>query len=88
MYEDQMQQRSFFYQHKDDEKFQRRIDFINKYVDKVILSLKLNKESYLIVPYMVTNKLFTSRYKKIAFPIITYNELIKKLETNFPDRHI
>lgn len=80
IYEDQMQQKSFFYQHKDDEKFQRRIDYIRNNLSKVTSVLELEAVDYAVIPYMVTNKLFTSRYKKIDFPIITYHELMQKLE--------
>lgn len=80
IYEDQMQQKSFFYQHKDDLKFQRRIDYVMDKTSKFLSALDLETEDYTIIPYMVTNKLFTSRYKKINFPIITYHELLKKLE--------
>lgn len=80
IYEDQMQQKSFFYQHKDDEKFQRRIDYAVKNTKKILNSFNIEDSSYTVIPYMVTNKLFASRYKKIKFPIITYDELRKKLE--------
>ena len=80
IYEDQMQQKSFFYQHKDDEKFQRRIDYIKNNISKVTSVLELDALDYEIIPYMVTNKLFTSRYKKIDFPIISYHELMIKLK--------
>lgn len=80
IYEDQMQQKSFFYQHKDDEKFQRRIDYIRNNLSKVTSVLELETVDYVVIPYMVTNKLFTSRYKKLDFPIISYHELMRKLE--------
>ncbi|MDY8092783.1 hypothetical protein UY456_07240 [Paenibacillus polymyxa] len=80
IYEDQMQQKSFFFQHRDDEKFQRRIDYIRNELGKVTSVLKLGCVDYVVIPYMVTNKLFTSRYKKLEFPIISYHELMKKLE--------
>ena len=80
IYEDQMQQKSFFSQHKDDEKFQRRIDYIRNNIDKVTSVLKLETTEYVVIPYMVTNKLFNSRYKKINFSIISFYELIQKLE--------
>lgn len=80
IYEDQMQQKSFFFQHRDDEKFQRRIDYIRNELGKVTSVLKLGSVDYVVIPYMVTNKLFTSRYKKLEFPIISYHELMKKLE--------
>ncbi|MET4561530.1 hypothetical protein ABIA69_002698 [Lysinibacillus parviboronicapiens] len=77
IYEDQMQQKSFFFQHKDDEKFQRRIDYIVSNYSKVLVDLGIPVEKYKIVPYMVTNKLFASRYKMIDFQIISYHELAK-----------
>lgn len=80
IYEDQMQQKSFFFQHKDDERFQRRINYMmNSYAD-VLNAFNIDVEEYTIIPYMVTNKLFASRYKKIAFPIIVFDELHKILE--------
>lgn len=80
IYEDQMQQKSFFFQHKDDEKFQRRIDYIRNNLSKVTSALKLDANDYVVVPYMVTNKIFTSRYKELDFSIISYHELMRKLE--------
>jgi hypothetical protein len=80
IYEDQMQQKSFFYQHKDDEKFQRRIDYIRNNLSKVASVLEIEVVDYAVIPYMVTNKLFTSRYKELNFPIISYHELMLKLE--------
>ena len=80
IYEDQMQQKSFFYQHKDDEKFKRRIDFIRKNLNKVTSVLEIEAADYVVIPYMVTNKLFISRYKRLDFPIISYHELMLKLE--------
>ncbi len=77
IYEDQMQQKSFFYQHKEDEKFQRRIDYMTKNYHKVLNSFGLQNSAYKVIPYMVTNKLFMSRYKKIEFPIVTFEELKK-----------
>lgn len=75
IYEDQMQQRSFFYQHKDDERFQKRINFMKNHTTKVLNSFGIEGSDYAVVPYMVTNKLFMSRYKQIEFPIITFSEL-------------
>jgi hypothetical protein len=79
IYEDQMQQKSFFYQHKDDEKFQRRIDYIRNNLSKVTSMLGLESIDYAVIPHMVTNKLFTSRYKKLDFSIVSYHELMRKL---------
>lgn len=77
IYEDQMQQKSFFFQHKDDEKFQRRIDYIMDNYKKVLNDLGLEVEEYTVIPYMVTNKLFASRYKEIAYPIVSYDEFYR-----------
>ena len=79
IYEEQMQQKSFFFQHKDDEKFQRRIDYFENNIDKILKSLKIECNEYAIKPYMVTNKIFMSRYKDINYPIITFSELQKIL---------
>lgn len=75
IYEDQMQQKSFFFQHKDDEKFQRRIDYVKENISKVLASFGVESGNYSVISYMVTNKLFESRYKKISFPIITFSEI-------------
>lgn len=79
IYEDQMQQKSFFFQHKDDEKFQRRIDYVTCNLPKILTSFGIEVEKYNIVSYMVTNKLFAARYKKLQFSIITYSELRQML---------
>lgn len=80
IYEDQMQQKSFFFQHKDDEKFQRRIDYMNNNFSKILSSFDISISEYTIKPYMVTNKLFISRYKTIDFPIVTFDEFNRILE--------
>ena len=80
IYEDQMQQKSLFYQNKYDEKFQRRIDYISNNLNKVRSVFNLEDSKYAIISYMVTNKLLASRYKKLDFPIISYHELIQKLD--------
>jgi hypothetical protein len=80
IYEDQMQQKSFSYQHKDDEKFQRRIDYIRHNLNKITSVFELEAVDYTVIAYMVTNKLFLSRYKKLNFTIISYHELMRKLE--------
>lgn len=80
VFEDQMQQKGFFFSDKNDEKFQRRIDYIKDNQADIAAVLGLDIADYTIVPHMVTNKLFLSRYKPIDFPIITYHELTRKLE--------
>lgn len=75
IHEDQNQQRTFFFSHEDDQKFQRRIDFANGNLKKMLASFCIDDAACKLIPYMVTNKLFGSRYKKIKFEIITYSEL-------------
>ena len=82
IYEDQMQQKNFFFQHKDDEKFQRRIDYMKKNTNKVLSSFGMADDNYSVIPYMVTNKVFESRYKEISFPIITFSELKGLIESD------
>ncbi len=70
------QQRRFFLEHKEDEKFQRRIDYMNANYKKVLKALGFDTSNeYKVVPYMVMNKVMSSRYKKIEFPIISIEEL-------------
>ena len=75
-----MQQKSFFFQHKDDEKYQRCIDYVKENTGKVLKSFGIAPTDYSIVSYMVTNKLFESRYKEISFPMITFSELKDMIE--------
>jgi hypothetical protein len=79
VFEDQMQQKGFFFSDKNDEKFQRRIDYVKNNQGDIAAVLGIDLEGYTIVSYMVTNKLFLSRYKPIGFPIITYHELTRRL---------
>lgn len=70
------QQKNFFLEHKYDEKFQKRIDFLRGNYKKILRSLGFNDvTNYRILPYMVFNKVFMSRYKFIEFPIISIMEL-------------
>ncbi|MFJ7699047.1 SEC-C domain-containing protein [Lysinibacillus fusiformis] len=82
IYEDQMQQKSFFFQHKDDEKFQRRIDYMMSNYKKVLGNLGVAVEEYTVIPYMVTNKLFVSRYKSVEYPIVSYDEFSRVIKFN------
>ena len=70
------QQNRFFNEHKEDEKFQRRIDYLHENVDQVIQQLGYTEYTgYKVIPYMCMNKVLVSRYKKVAFPIVSYLEL-------------
>lgn len=82
IHDDLMLQRDFFFDHKYDEKFQRRIDYITNHLEKIRQVFKLQHNSYAIIPYMVTNKLFYSRYKQLSFEILTYSELESILNNN------
>ena len=81
IYEDLMQQKSFFFQNKYDEKFQRRISYFEENKTTILHSFRMDQfASFTLSPVMITNKLFVSRYKKIRFPIMTFTEFRKKLE--------
>lgn len=70
------QQNRFFNEHKEDEMFQRRIDYLQENVAQVIQQLGYTDYTdYKVIPYMCMNKVLVSRYKKIAFPIVSYPEL-------------
>lgn len=79
-YEMYRQQNRFFKENKFDEKFQRRIDFMNEHYSEVIRDLNLPEAEYQIKPYMCVNKVFASRYKDIAFPILCYQEMVEEIE--------
>lgn len=69
-------QDSFFISNKKDEKFARRIKYLSANIVDVLDALKIDDaDKYTIKSYMVTNKVFTSIYKKIDFNIITFSEL-------------
>ena len=75
IFEDLMLQKSVFIQHKYDEKFQKRIDYINNHIDRIVKVFGLQGTHYNVIPYMVTNKMFYSRYKLLSFEIISFSEL-------------
>lgn len=79
VFEHSMQQKGFFQQNKYDEKFQRRIDYFKNNYRTFFnnMGYKLKDEGYEVIPFMVVNKVFDSYYKKIAFPIVTFDELRK-----------
>lgn len=70
-------QDSFFNKDKKDERFQRRIDYLNNNYHVVLNKMFSISDysDYRIVNYMVTNKLLYCDVKKIKFKIITYSEL-------------
>ena len=71
-----MQQANFFLNHKYDEKFQRRIDYVREHYKEILEGLQLDySKEYKIKAYMVTNKILFSRYKEIGYPIISFYEL-------------
>ena len=71
------QQNRFFNEQKEDEKFQKRIDYLNKYLSVVLQELGYtNPEEYKIKPFMCVNKVFFSRYKNVSFPIVSYSEMV------------
>lgn len=68
-------QKSFFLQHKYDEKFQKRINFLKDNYKSILGYKQIPLEQYEIKDYMITNKPFVSEIKKINFGLITYGEL-------------
>ena len=81
IFEDQMQQKGFFRQNKYDEKFQRRISFAQDNTSRIFQSFGYLNDGWTVVPYMVTNKVFDSRYKKIGFPIVSFSEFRSILDS-------
>lgn len=77
------QQNRFFNEHKEDEKFQRRIDYLSENADKIIKELGCEEcTGYKVIPYMCMNKVVISRYKEIDFPIVSYSELVEIILKN------
>jgi len=73
-------QYSFFISDKKDEKFSRRIKYLEKNVDSILKQIgECTDKPYLVKSYMVTNKVFCADIKKIDFEIITYAELSEML---------
>lgn len=78
-YEMYRQQNRFFNEDKLDEKFQRRIDYLKEHYSEVLSDLMIPVEKYEIKPFMCVNKVFISRYKEVAFPILSYQELVMEI---------
>ncbi len=80
VFEHSNQQKRFFIEDKYDEKFQKRIDYFSSIMVSFFSSFGYSiTEEYVIQPYMVVNKVFSSYYKPVSFPIVTYGELKKEL---------
>ena len=76
VFEHSSQQKNFFYKKKYDEKFQRRIDYFTSIANDFFASKGItDTKGFKIMPYMVVNKVFSSYYKAVRFPIVTYDEL-------------
>ena len=71
------QQKRFFQEHKEDEKFQRRIDYLSCNLEKVLVQMGVKDCSgFKLISYMCMNKVLESRYKLVGFPIVAYPELV------------
>ncbi|WP_015423135.1 hypothetical protein [Candidatus Endomicrobiellum trichonymphae] len=82
IFEASMEQKRFFFEKKSDEKFQKRIDYIKGNYIRFFKSQNLIVDSsYKIKPFMITNKVFDSFLKKINFPILSFYEFKKLLNT-------
>ncbi len=77
IFEHSNEQKRFFKEEKFDEKFQKRINYFSKVYSSFFANIgyDLGDCVYQIRPYMVVNKVFESYYKKVLFPIVTYDEL-------------
>jgi len=74
-------QYSFFISDKKDEKFDRRIKYLKENLAVILQAMKINDgDSYSLISFMVTNKVFVSDIKKIDFQIITFDELKSLVE--------
>ena len=83
VFEHSNQQKRFFMKEKYDEKFQKRIDYFSKVATSFFANHGYDTEGFTIQPYMVVNKVFSSYYKNVSFPIITYGELKKELSYKY-----
>lgn len=80
-YEMYRQQNRFFKEHREDEMFQIRIDYMKEHYKQILKFYNFDDdEEYKIIPYMVMNKVLVSRYKKLQFPIISFGELDSIIE--------
>lgn len=77
VFEHSNEQKRFFTKDKFDEKFQKRFNYFSKVYRSFFANIgyDLGEYEYQIRPYMVVSKVFESYYKKISFPIVTYDEL-------------
>jgi hypothetical protein len=46
----------------------------------ICADLGVREMDYTIKPFMCVNKVFVSRYKEIAFPIVSYREMVALLD--------
>lgn len=74
------QQKRFFTKEKFDEKFQKRIDYFSKVAMSFFANHGYDTEGFTINPYMVVNKVFSSYYKHVQFPIVTFDELKREIQ--------
>lgn len=73
-------QDSFFVSNKKDEKFLRRITYLDSHLVSILNALGINdSDRFQVKNYMVTNKVFYADIKKVDFDIITFYELKKLL---------
>lgn len=80
IYEFAKEQESFFDNNKNDAKFQKRIDFFRENISEISQVMSFDFSDYDIVPYMVVNRIFSSIYKDVNFPIVSFYELDEILE--------
>ncbi len=79
VFEHTNQQKRFFLEEKYDERFQKRIDYFSKVATSFFANHGYATEGFTIQPYMVVNKVFSSYYKHVRFPIVTFGELKEEI---------
>lgn len=73
---------SFFISNKKDQKFSKRINYLNEHLSMILKSFGIDDgDKYAVRSYMVTNKVFYADIKTVDFEIITFHEL-KKIVVN------
>ena len=82
IFEHSNQQKNFFLEDKYDERFQKRIDYFSRVATSYFAAQGFsNIEDFIVEPYMVVNKVFSSYYKPVKFPIVTFGEFEKQLKS-------
>lgn len=58
----------------------QKIDYFSKVAMSFFANHGYDTEGFTINPYMVVNKVFSSYYKHVQFPIVTFDELKREIQ--------